>query len=668
MQKNIIFIFFFIYLTASFANAQLVESDLNLLMELALDKNLNYEEKEKNYQAIGSILLNKKNSRKETDVQIKAFVKGRDSTDVSLLYSILNKSLGQSDPEYGLHFLNQGLPYISSSNNKNYADFYGNIGTNYAIMGVDDIALKYMLIALSYINKEKPTNYIPVKRLLLNNITEMYLSQKNLPLAVHYHQISLELDEDQSSKESGLSLYSKISELRLSAEISQMQGKEKQAKNFLLKGIEISKKISHTDGESELLLKLGEFEQDINKSINYLQQAYEITHSIKARNAQSINSSLKLINSYLHILETNPNRLDSKYTKSYLFNQVEHLLGEVRNDIKIIDSKKDLAATYKLISRFEKIKGNFETALEYKEKFFNLNDSIYSQENKNKLAALQSANEIELRDKEITIGKATIKEKEKQTWFLIIGLTIVSILGGLVLYQNRLTQRKNKELDEANRVKTRFFSILNHDLRSPVGDLIRFLYLKKENPELLDNETKERLDNQTMEAAENLLVSMEDLLLWSKGQMENFQPQSKNISVNKLFDEIKSNFFGKENVLFSFENTENVKLFTDKNYLRTIIRNLTSNSVKALSETPDAKINWKAYKEKDRIILSITDNGPGGSDEQFRALYDDKFVVGIKTGLGLHVVRDMAKAIDCKVEVNSNAGKGTTIYIIFKKN
>ena len=53
--------------------------------------------------------------------------------------------------------------------------------------------------------------------------------------------------------------------------------------------------------------------------------------------------------------------------------------------------------------------------------------------------------------------------------------------------------------------------------------------------------------------------------------------------------------------------------------------------------------------------------------EQFSALYEEHYTVGIKSGLGLHLVRDMAKAIGCKVEVKTVLGKGTTILLIFKQ-
>ncbi len=158
---------------------------------------------------------------------------------------------------------------------------------------------------------------------------------------------------------------------------------------------------------------------------------------------------------------------------------------------------------------------------------------------------------------------------------------------------------------------------------------------------------------------------MEDILLWSKGQMENFKPTFKKIEVSELFNDLSKHFGSEENVEIRFENPKQISLNTDENYLKTIMRNLTGNAIKALKVTENPKVVWNAKEENEKVQLSITDNGPGGSNEKFRALYDDSEVVGIKTGLGLHLIRDLARAINCEIELVSQAGNGTTIILKF---
>ncbi|HBI00156.1 MAG TPA: hypothetical protein DDY18_00865 [Flavobacterium sp.] len=246
----------------------------------------------------------------------------------------------------------------------------------------------------------------------------------------------------------------------------------------------------------------------------------------------------------------------------------------------------------------------------------------------------------------------------------------MTCIGAILFYQNQQRkktnhklQQLNAELDQANKAKTRFFSILNHDLRGPVANLIFFLQLQKESPEMLDEESIKRMQDKTMSGAENLLNSMEDILQWSKSQMENFKPQPTNIEINSLFEDTKKHFSSTEHIQIQFENPSNLKLFTDENYLKTIIRNLTGNAIKALEGIDDPKIIWKAWQKDNQTFLSVSDNGKGATQEQFKALYDDKEVVGIKSGLGLHLIRDLAKAIDCEILVDSKLGEGTTFTL-----
>ena len=119
------------------------------------------------------------------------------------------------------------------------------------------------------------------------------------------------------------------------------------------------------------------------------------------------------------------------------------------------------------------------------------------------------------------------------------------------------------------------------------------------------------------------------------------------------------------NIQFEYQNPDNIEIFTDENYLKTIIRNLTSNAINVFvtSSAVEKRIIWKAWQENSISYLSITDNGPGASPEKFKALFDGSEITGTKSGLGLHLIRDMAKAIDCEISVESTIGVGTTFTL-----
>lgn len=360
--------------------------------------------------------------------------------------------------------------------------------------------------------------------------------------------------------------------------------------------------------------------------------------------------------------------------------------GEYKKAIEILKNASKNALTYdkesfvninKKLSQSYAALGLWKEAFYYNEIYTKHNDEMMQESAKQNIANAEARYQNKTKGQEIKnlstqnkLKNIQIADAQKQRVYLISGLILVGIILILLFKQSRNRKKTNEklqllnqELDEANKIKARFFSILNHDLRSPVSNLIHFLHLQKESPELIDEATALRMQTKVITGAENLLSSMEDILLWSKGQMENFKPHFKEVSVAVVFEEMKNHFSGVENIVILFEDQNNMILNTDENYLKTIIRNLTGNAIKALEKTENGKIIWKAWQENNQIYLSITDNGIGGTQEKFKALYDDSEVIGIKSGLGLHLIRDLATAINCKIEVSSKPDSGTTFTI-----
>ena len=334
------------------------------------------------------------------------------------------------------------------------------------------------------------------------------------------------------------------------------------------------------------------------------------------------------------------------------------------NKIAASEFQNNLAEVYALSGDFKNAYLNFQSYQQVK-------DSIYSQENKNKIATAIAKLEVDKKNDEIAISKLTIASQRRNQVFFISGLLLLGVIGGLLFWQSRTRKKTNttlmvlnNQLDDANKVKAKFFAILSHDLRGPVANLISFLHLQKEEPGLLSQAQVAANQQKITVSAESLLETMEAMLLWSKGQMENFKPEIRPIPVRQLFDYLEKFFAGTAQVQFIFNDPGDIEVNTDENYLQTIMQNLTANAVKALKNTPAAQIEWKAVKEGDKTYLSITDNGPGIQEEQSKALYDDTVAANTKYGLGLHLVRDLAKAIHCKIALQTRPGAGTTFTLI----
>lgn len=406
--------------------------------------------------------------------------------------------------------------------------------------------------------------------------------------------------------------------------------------------------------------------KEYEKAIHYSKRSLQVPIS-GVPDKVNISFSFGIIgDSYTQKAKAQPNSrvlLDSAVT--YLGKAIV-LHKELNNIRGLYDDYTSLYEAQQLQGDFRKALETYRTSIAYK-------DSIFNAENKETIRGIEDKRSIEIRDRELKISHLRLQAKERQKWFLIGGLALLAVIGCLLFYQNNQRRKVNKKLnrmneslEKANRVKTRLLGILNHDLRGPVNSFIHFIQLQKESPELLDETTKRRIGDTTIASAKDLLGSMEDILLWTKNQMENFEPQPKEITVASLFDYMQHHFSAVQDIQFSFDlANENLRLQTDEDYLKTILRNLTANAIAAVAETPEPKISWKAWHGNDLVLLSVTDNGAGGNEAQFKALFDPGEVGNIRSGLGLHLIRDLAQAIGCTIEVHSIPGTGTTFTLWF---
>lgn len=547
----------------------------------------------------------------------------KDNAKIGLSYSGLGIiEAKQSNYPGALKLYFKGLKFAENSNDKIIqAKILSNIGSVYYDTNEFNKSIQYQKKALAIPGKD---GFKEDDNLRLHNIGLCYFELKNYNKCLEFIQKAELLDDKLGN------LMNKISCIGVRGRVYFERKEYDKALSIFLKQLELNNEFGDPHNISGTYSRIGD------------------VYKIKAITNDDLNKRKEF---YLKALEY--------YTKSIALNKEN-------NDLQSLST--DYASIYEL----EKKQNNFKEALSALGLSKAYNDSIFNLDNKETIKNLEDKRTIEIKEKQLKINQLELQAKEKQKWLYILGIGLLAVIGGLLFYQSRSRQKTNEklqllntELDQANKTKTRFFSILNHDLRGPVANLIHFLHLQKDNPELLDEETKNRMQNKTISGAENLLSSMEDILLWSKGQMENFKPQAKIVEVNDLFEDTKKVFSGYHKIKFEYHNSDAISIFTDENYLKTIVRNLTSNAINVFTTTPNPTIIWKAWQENGVYYLSITDNGPGASKEQFKALYDDKEVVGIKTGLGLHLIRDLAKAIDCEISVDSRIGQETTFVLKF---
>jgi signal transduction histidine kinase len=165
-------------------------------------------------------------------------------------------------------------------------------------------------------------------------------------------------------------------------------------------------------------------------------------------------------------------------------------------------------------------------------------------------------------------------------------------------------------------------------------------------------------------SAEALLENMEAMLLWSKGQMQQFKPDISKVYIEELFTSLKSTFNNYTQIEFRYINPNNLFLKSDFNFLQTIMQNLMNNAIKARDVNKQSTITWVASSTANgKIQLAITDNGKGLSKQQIATLLSNENVNSQKNGLGFFIVKDLAKAIGLSINISSIEGEETTITL-----
>jgi len=234
---------------------------------------------------------------------------------------------------------------------------------------------------------------------------------------------------------------------------------------------------------------------------------------------------------------------------------------------------------------------------------------------------------------------------------------------------------KNEQLILANANKDLFMSILAHDLRNPFNTLIGFSGLLVKNIQVYDLAKIKNQANLIHIIAKQAYDLLEDLLLWSRAQSGQlpFEPQKLNFTniCQDIVEKLKP-IADTKNIIINHFAEADYNIFADVNMLKTIIRNLVSNSIKFTKN--GGKINIYAEKDETAIKIKVSDNGIGMSQETISKLFDisqtqtSSGTSGEKgTGLGLLLCKEFVEKHGGKISVESELDKGTVFSFTIKQ-
>jgi len=550
---------------------------------------------------------------------------------------------------------------------------------------------------------------------LCNNIGTVLERRGNYAQALNYYQQSIDILERIHSPRNFLNPLNNMTNIYLEL------GEDSLALNNYMKVLKIAKEIKNVSLETTTLINLGNYyytQSDLNKSYEYSKKALQ---QLEGRIEGSHHAII-----YLNIGSIKKDR--KKYEEAIAYLKKSLAISERIKAIELVnESKMELATVYFMQQQYSKsevlAKDVFESAiknhninLKYKSarilskihkanhnnklafKYFKLHEKFHSQFqdtlNAKQVRIFAFQNKIQKKDaktKQLLLQHKINQQKiSRQKILIILAFFIVLSLASVVMlyvirfrekqkknkllrFNNAQIQEKNSILEQENQFKNKLFSIVSHDIKSPLISLHNFLNLLE--MEELDEDEKEEILQETIKKNETTLNMIEDLLLWTKQQMN---AQDENVRFNfyptvlEVFDLFKTS--AKEHKIeLIVDCPDLVWVYSNPNLIKMVIRNLISN---ALKFTPEhGKIIVGIHKTDHKFTISIQDTGNGIPKEDQSKIFDDQafFTTDGEQkekghGLGLKLCKYFIEKNKGNIWFESEEKKGTQFFIQFPNN
>ncbi|SNS45433.1 Signal transduction histidine kinase [Belliella buryatensis] len=503
----------------------------------------------------------------------------------------------------------------------------------------------------------------------LNNIGQMYFYRDYFDEALDYYsqaeQKFLEVNDlnGLGYNYTGVSLV--LSEL----------GRYREALEKIDKAIEIRESLNQNRqvivsrfNKADILMSLGNYaeaEQDIQKLYDY---------GLEYDKVRAINALEKLV-------ELNIKKGDINQAIRYA-QLAENLNQEKPNSESMIE-------IYQMMNQVYYNRGDTLMSTKYQNLLQAERNNLKAEKTKIYLAGLtikNQKNEIEFLNRQQTL----IQQNERFKAYLLVGLFIGILMISIayfVVYRS-LKKEKNslkllsdqkakieqqaEELARLNQVKDKIFSILAHDLKGPLNSLSGLVKLIQE-----DDLTKEEFTSYIPIIAQNLgnnNILLENLLAWSRSQMQGLEVHSTLLRLNDLIQKniefLYHSGYYKGQIMIN-EVDESMIAIGDKNMIEIVVRNLLTNALKFTKQNDQIIVS--AFVKHGKITIKVSDEGVGIMRKNLARLFGTEFFTTPGThqekgtGIGLILTKELIQINKGKIWVESEYGAGSTFYFTIPK-
>ena len=257
--------------------------------------------------------------------------------------------------------------------------------------------------------------------------------------------------------------------------------------------------------------------------------------------------------------------------------------------------------------------------------------------------------------------------------FVVIGLYRTT---SLIRNQKKTIEAQNRHLEELNETKNKFFSIVAHDLKSPLNSLQGFSNLMLNFYDTMKKDDVMKLMRQLDDSLKYTVKMADNLINWARIQMNEVEQKVEVFNTSEVVKpvfELYKPIGAKKNIKL-LVNGNTLPLKGDKNQVEFIIRNLVNNAIKYTNAGGSVKIEASSVNGL-KTRISVSDEGVGISEAAQKKLFSSGLnqsthgTAGEKgTGLGLMLCQEYVSLNLGEMSIESKLGEGTTFHVTLPQN
>lgn len=253
----------------------------------------------------------------------------------------------------------------------------------------------------------------------------------------------------------------------------------------------------------------------------------------------------------------------------------------------------------------------------------------------------------------LSIEKSKIEDQMLQIKLLLLGSIILVLLFNFLAFK---AYGINKRLKRVTRSRDKLFTIISHDLKSPLSAYLGiaddFNYLLKTKQFDKIESLSKKIDLNSV----NLQLLMDNLFQWSSSELVELVPEKKKYSLDKLLYETISlykNVAQLRNIKFLDDSNHDFEVYTDKNLFLVVIRNLLDNAIKYAPVSSVVTVTSIPYES--HYLLRISNEFDESHTENvliIQKLFNSNspvFYGEKRVGLGLKLIREFSNVLELPI-------------------